>query len=591
MTQNLTLKTISKIFSILEQDVKKETKNDSLLKDFIKIMFSKDSESNIIAFPKVEEEHQKLLVKFIELVYSIFQLTKDQRDNLWIIDTQKIKDKNISRLIYELDALQNIEVEFQNEKIDNLWNIIFPLIIKNKYSFIEFLFTVINTISYIPQMNMLLKYRIYLFLIDKYANVLGQKIDFKETEINIEDEVSIDIILNLLTTNKEDDILFIQLLVILKYDSLRNTIINQDMKNILKAFTKTNIKLKKEVNIPDVIYYEKIIMIFNEELEKVNNKKKRKKKNKKKNEEHIDINNGNYEENKTKNIKDEKLSIKFFKKNKQHVNEQVKDIKKGEIKFGTTNPTVKSPPINMISNQKELSQETKNESCDNKELTEEKIININIGDINKKDIKDILDKILKMDNNSRESYINELKDILYKIIDDNTEMKNKMKNMNASLNALAADKEKKEKELDSLKNELDLLKRELNNKNEVWAKDKISLNEKIDNLNLVNDEIKQILGSIQTRDIAKNFLRCFKRYLSPDDKKEIEKDYFAKGSIISNRIKNKFSKHTGKRKMDVILNLITNSFDSLNNGNNNAHSILLDIYEEDIQKNIKQLKK
>ena len=282
MTQNLTLKTISKIFSILEQDVKKETKNDSLLKDFIKIMFSKDSESNIIAFPKVEEEHQKLLVKFIELVYSIFQLTKDQRDNLWIIDTQKIKDKNISRLIYELDALQNIEVEFQNEKIDNLWNIIFPLIIKNKYSFIEFLFTVINTISYIPQMNMLLKYRIYLFLIDKYANVLGQKIDFKETEINIEDEVSIDIILNLLTTNKEDDILFIQLLVILKYDSLRNTIINQDMKNILKAFTKTNIKLKKEVNIPDVIYYEKIIMIFNEELEKVNNKKKVRKKTKRK---------------------------------------------------------------------------------------------------------------------------------------------------------------------------------------------------------------------------------------------------------------------------------------------------------------------
>jgi len=68
MNQSLNLNNISKIFSIIEQDVKDETKDDSLLKNIIRIMFSKDLESNIISFPNVKEEHQKLLTKFIELL-------------------------------------------------------------------------------------------------------------------------------------------------------------------------------------------------------------------------------------------------------------------------------------------------------------------------------------------------------------------------------------------------------------------------------------------------------------------------------------------------------------------------------------------
>ena len=73
MNQSLNLNIISKIFFILEQDAKDETKNDSPLKEIIRMIFSKDLESNIIAFPNVEEEHQKLLTKFIELIYLRFK--------------------------------------------------------------------------------------------------------------------------------------------------------------------------------------------------------------------------------------------------------------------------------------------------------------------------------------------------------------------------------------------------------------------------------------------------------------------------------------------------------------------------------------
>ena len=72
MNQSLNLNIISKIFSILEQDVKDETENDSPLKEIIRMMFSKDSESNIIGFPNVKVEYQKLLAKFIELIYLMF---------------------------------------------------------------------------------------------------------------------------------------------------------------------------------------------------------------------------------------------------------------------------------------------------------------------------------------------------------------------------------------------------------------------------------------------------------------------------------------------------------------------------------------
>lgn len=70
-------------------------------------------------------------------------------------------------------------------------------------------------------------------------------------------------------------------MVILKYESVRNTIIKHNFEEILQAFINTNNRRKKELNISPDIYYEKVIMIFNKELDNLNNKKKKRKKNKK----------------------------------------------------------------------------------------------------------------------------------------------------------------------------------------------------------------------------------------------------------------------------------------------------------------------
>lgn len=594
---------ISKVISILRKDVKGETEIDSLLKDAIKIMMSKDSDTNKIAFPSVPEENQNLLIiKLIELIYLVFQVPKDKRNNLWKIDIENIKDKNISGLIFECEVLQNsIEVLFPTEKMAELSDIIFDSNIKKKYTLIDYINSIIANISFIPQMNMLLKYKIYLLLIDKYICFLGDKIDFREVEINLEDEISIDIILDLLKNKKQDDIIFIQLLVILKYESLRNTIIKYNIAQILQAFANTNFRIKNELDISPIIYHEKIIMIFNEEIENINDKKMKKKRNiktKKITGEHIETNNEKINEEEPKYINEEKKRqqiISFIcddNNNNQNSYEQLQIIENKGKKFdnNANNPTNKNIPINIKSELKELSEEIKpKKESYNSKTTEEKNINlnnnINIGDINKNDINALLDKILNMEKNSKEPFVNELKNILYKIIDDNKEMKKNIENI--------------KKELDSKNNDLNSIKKELDSKTKDWAclkkamdKDKKILNEKIDDLYSKNDEMKQILGNIQTRDFAKNFLRCFKRYLTDEDKKEIEDNLFSKGKIISKRIQEKFSAYKENREMDVLLNLINFSFDSLNTGNTMAHSILIENYKEEIgeYKKIKKLR-
>jgi len=123
---------------------------------------------------------------------------------------QVIKDIHQSfQTLTKFKLFQNIIFYVQNSKRSNryfIWvdviidlcDIIFPSKVKNNYTLIEFVHAIIENISYIPQMNTLLKFRVYLFLINNYASVLGHKIDFRETELNLDDEISIDLILDLL---------------------------------------------------------------------------------------------------------------------------------------------------------------------------------------------------------------------------------------------------------------------------------------------------------------------------------------------------------------------------------------------------------
>ena len=109
----------------------------------------------------------------------------------------------------------------------------------------------------------------------------------------------------------------------------------------------------------------------------------------------------------------------------------------------------------------------------------------------------------------------------------------------------------------------------------------------------LNQNIKEILGNIQCRDLSKKFLRAFTINLTDNDWKQIRKNREKKGKIISERIKIMYP-NADKKKMNLIKILIEKSSSLILEGNSLAHHVEIEDYQEDIEaykkkKNIKKL--
>ena len=219
-------------------------------------------------------------------------------------------------------------------------------------------------------------------------------------------------------------------------------------------------------------------------------------------------------------------------------------------------------------------------------LNKENKTNINFGDIIK-----FLNKIIDMDKKEdRLNSISELKDSIFKLISANQKeidlIKEDNKNLINEINLLKENDKNIILRNDNMINEINSLKENNDNLNKEIDNMKI----KIEKLEYQNEEVKDILGSIQIRDLGKNFLRTFNKYLTSEDFRLINDDYFQKGQIIANRVKKTFHKFSTSKKMDVIINLILTAFDSLNEGNHYAHSIIVDNFKEDIEEYKKKKK-
>ena len=78
-----------------------------------------------------------------------------------------------------------------------------------------------------------------------------------------------------------------------------------------------------------------------------------------------------------------------------------------------------------------------------------------------------------------------------------------------------------------------------------------NLEESVEYLTKENNNIKEILGNIQCRDLSKKFLRAFTINLTDNDWKLIRKNREKKGKIISERIKIMYP-NADKKKMNLI---------------------------------------
>jgi hypothetical protein len=101
--------------------------------------------------------------------------------------------------------------------------------------------------------------------------------------------------------------------------------------------------------------------------------------------------------------------------------------------------------------------------------------------------------------------------------------------------------------------------------------------------------MKNIIKNIQYRDISKNFLRPFKKFLDDDDWKLIRINRQKRGEIIASKIQKAYP-NADNLKMSIVLDLIKSADNLIRKGNYFSHSRTLDVYEDEMI-NYKEKKK
>ena len=108
-------------------------------------------------------------------------------------------------------------------------------------------------------------------------------------------------------------------------------------------------------------------------------------------------------------------------------------------------------------------------------------------------------------------------------------------------------------------------------------------------------KIKSVISHIQCRNLSKNYLNCFNKYINKQDWDVINNKPEKRAEIYTERIKENFKEHLNNEKFQLLLKIINNSCNSLISGNSSAHSMEIKFYKEQLgilkdKKNINILK-
>ena len=541
--------TFDKIESILNHNIKEQTPTDLIFIYELKVFFSLKDDRYEFIF-NTDNHLGKIISKIVDLLYIAFKLTKVDRDNLYNRDILDIhKDLRFKDIINDLELLQSFDIDFKNrEKIQKLFEVIsLALDLKKKYSFSEYIDSIFFNLSFLPGLDPLLKFQLFSLIIKYYLEPLHVILDFNDKAINISDNISLDLLLDLFTNNQDDFSSLIKSIIFLNYGTIIDIIKNYNYTEIICGIERVRLKMKNDENMS--LCVEKILTIFCDELRRPKYEKSKKKKrnkskrvNKKEDLQKKEIIlNSKISDNNVGKITNEIIEIK---------NE--KNIKNGNIDVNVFSNQIES--INTYFNNLRNYINKNNMGNENVKNDMENLHNLmlNIVKDNKK-LKDDNEKII--DNNE-------------KIIDDNKKMKGKIEEMNNKILIL-------------------------NKENQIQNKDIEDLKERLTELGKGYQEVKDILGSIQCRDLSKNFLRAFGVYLTDNDWNLIRNNKNKRGEIISKRIEKLYPK-ADKKKMNLIQKLVEKSADLIQDGNYLAHSVTLEEYEEEInaykeEKNLKEV--
>ena len=188
---------IDKLKSILAQEKKDETVNDALYKYQLKILF-KAEENNSFTYLFDEKSHiAKIIFKIIDILYLLFKIKKSEREKIYNSDVRNIENKEINKLVIDLNILQEYDLDVNNNLVD-LFNIINEFIEskKIKASLCDFIDSVLLTVSFNTGYDCLLKYQMFCMIIQYFLKKYEIVVPYFESDINVNEDKSINLIVN-----------------------------------------------------------------------------------------------------------------------------------------------------------------------------------------------------------------------------------------------------------------------------------------------------------------------------------------------------------------------------------------------------------
>ena len=95
--------------------------------------------------------------------------------------------------------------------------------------------------------------------------------------------------------------------------------------------------------------------------------------------------------------------------------------------------------------------------------------------------------------------------------------------------------------------------------------------------------LKNVIGTIQIRNLSKNFLKIFQNDLSKEEKGKIKKDKTNRGKVTESALKRKYSHYINNENFKIVDEIVEKSGASLNRGNSLAHTLNIEDYSKEIE--------
>ena len=519
--------TITKIRAILSQKQSEELEQDKIYKMKIKILFCLRDDQKEVNFPVIENNHQ-ILIKFIELIDLIFEKEKSERNLLYQTNLSNIKEKNIITLIQELQELEIFKIKTNSNELDKLFTILSNVSDDKKlWTLSGYLDSMLLNISFQPKLKSLLKFEIYLLILNNYLRLYNMLLNFHEEEMNVEEEKSLKLIIALFQNIKTDDESLVLSIIVLNYNSLAAIMKLIDSEKILSIIRDISSKIQNAKK--SKLCVDKVLMIFSEEIQFQNILKKQKK---------------------GSNIK---TNINVIQEKQQVSN--LSDVEeKNEIIMNNTK--TKSNKVN-ISHQKDTNELSFIKNLDN----ENKSIISQLGDNydDKNNIINLFNKvfnIINMGNDSLSDDVNRLKDIMLNLVEKNEKMKEDLNELKKEgVTALKSRVNYLEKDINDMKNMFGIVQSRgfsrnfLSYFNQYLTEDDIS-DIKARKISIYDAIIKRISEKYKEADKTK--LLVVKNLIQKSNELLIQDGYFFPHSITLENFEEEIEEYKRKNNLDKL---------------------------------------